>query len=132
MKQKFRRFTKVHVCKKMPSYMSHFESDFDAIVEGTYSQLYGGTDIKSYSLYQLSNDGKKIVNNISWYEENQLTELPDQNRKPAEELIEKYNFEDEEEAPQDTKEEKNTAHNNKPCFIDLTNPNVFPHRNGIE
>ena len=94
MKQKFRKFTKVHVCKEMPACMSHFESDFDAIVEGTYSQLYGGSDLTSYSLYQLNQDGKKIVNNISWYEENQLSELKDQNRKQAEEMLEKYNLEE--------------------------------------
>jgi hypothetical protein len=28
-----------------------------------------------------------------WYEENQLTELPEQNREQAEEMIEKYNME---------------------------------------
>jgi len=77
----------------MPDCMSHFDSDFDAIVEGTYSQLYGGNDIKQYSLYKLSADGKKIVNNISWYYESQLTELPDQNRELMEEMVELYNME---------------------------------------
>jgi hypothetical protein len=95
MKQKFKRLTMVHVCKEMPECMSYFESNFDAIVEGTYSQLYGGSDLKSYCLYQLSPDGKKIVNELSWYEEYQLSELPNQNREQAEELIEKYNLEEE-------------------------------------
>jgi hypothetical protein len=90
MKQKFRKLTLVHVCKDMPSYQSHFESDFDAIVCGTYSQIYGGDDIDSYSLYKIK-DGK-IVNHISWYEENQLTELEGQDRERAEEMIEEYNL----------------------------------------
>lgn len=93
MKQKFRKLTKVHVCKEMPDFMDHFESDFDAIVDGSCSQLYGGSDIEQYALYQLSEDGKKIINRISWYYESQLTELPDQDRELAEEMIETYNME---------------------------------------
>ncbi len=90
MKQKFRKLTFVHVQKEMPPSMQHFESDFDAIVEGTYSQLYGGTNVDSYSLYQLEKG--KIVNKISWYYENQLTALEKQNNLKAETLIEAYNF----------------------------------------
>lgn len=95
MKQKFGRLTFVHVCKEMPTDMSHFDSDFDAIVEGTYSQLYNDKDIDSYALYQIK-DGK-IWNRISWYKEDQLTALPDQDPVKAEEMIETYNFEDDEE-----------------------------------
>jgi len=90
MKQKFKPYSFVHVCKEMPEYMSHFDSDFDAIVEGTYSQLYGGTDIDDYSIYQIK-DGK-IVNRISWYHENQLTLLPEQDYDKALEMAEAYNF----------------------------------------
>lgn len=97
MKQKFRRLAFVHVAKDMPEYMSHFPSDFDAIVEGTYSQLCGGKDIDSYSLYQL--ESGVIVDNISWYEENQLTLLDTQNPERAEELIEKYNLGENEPCP---------------------------------
>ena len=94
MKQKFGKLTFVHVCKEMPEFMSHFESDFDAIVDGTYSQLYGGKDIDSYSLYKLSENGKEIVNHISWYHERQLTALEKQDKELAEELIETYRFRD--------------------------------------
>ena len=91
MKQKFRKFTYVHVCKEMPDFMSHFDSDFDAIVEGSYSQLCGGgNDVTSYMLYQLENG--KIVNNCGWYDEEQLTALETQDRDKAEELIEEYNL----------------------------------------
>ena len=92
MKQKFSKLSFVHVCEEMPPYMSHFEKGFDAIVEGTYSQLYGGKDIKSYSLYQIEEG--RIVDHISWYEENQLTLLPEQDRDKAESMIEEYNFKD--------------------------------------
>ncbi|HDY87994.1 MAG TPA: hypothetical protein ENH82_07775 [bacterium] len=91
MKQKFRKLSFVHICKDMPEEMQFFDSDFDAIVEGTYSQLYGGTNINSYSLYQIE-DGD-IVDNISWYYEKQLTLLPNQDRDKAEEMTEKFNFE---------------------------------------
>ena len=42
MKQKFPRGSFVHVTKNLPIYMSHFEKDFDAVVEYTYAQRYGG------------------------------------------------------------------------------------------
>lgn len=90
MKQKFRKFSFVHVGAEMPDHMSHFESDFDAIIEGTYSQLFGGTDIDNYSLYRLR-DGR-IVYTLSWYEENQLVLLPEQDSEKAEEMVEKYNL----------------------------------------
>ena len=90
MKQKFGKLTFVHVCKEMPEVMSHFDSDFDAIVDGTYSQLFGGKDIDSYSLYKLNGNGKKIIDNISWYHEHQLSALEKQDEKLAEELIETY------------------------------------------
>ena len=89
-RQKFRRLSFVHVQREMPSSMAHFDSDFDAIVEGTYSQLYGGRNIDSYSLYRL--EGNKIVDNLSWYHEDQLTLLPEQDAEKAERMIEEYNF----------------------------------------
>ena len=90
MKQKFRKLSFVHVCKEMPPWMSHFPSDFDAIVNGTYSQIYSGEDIDSYSLFELE-DGI-IVNSHAWYHEEQLTLLKDQDRDKAEELIENFKF----------------------------------------
>ena len=88
MKQKFRKLTFVIVDKEMPSMMRHFDSGFVGIIEGTYSQLCGGDDIKPYSLYKIEND--KIVNSISWYDESQLTRLPKQDRSKAEKMIEEY------------------------------------------
>ncbi|MHC4616801.1 MAG: hypothetical protein ACYTEQ_03510 [Planctomycetota bacterium] len=92
MKQKFGKLSFVHVCKDLPPDMGHFLSDVDAIVDGTYSQKFGGRDIDSYSLFVIR--AGKVVDNISWYEEDQLTLLPDQDRDRAEEMIEAYRFRD--------------------------------------
>jgi hypothetical protein len=90
MKQKFKKLTFVKVADEMPPMMSYFDKGFIGIVNGTYSQLYGGDNINSYCLYKVV-DGK-IINQISWYYEYQLTELQEQNRELAEEMIEKYNL----------------------------------------
>lgn len=94
MRQKFRMLSFVHVTNDMPIYMQHFPKGFKGIVHGTYSQMFGGENIKSYSIYQTKDN--KIVNQISWYEENQLKLCKKQNRKLAEEMIEEYNFRKEE------------------------------------
>ncbi len=88
--QKFPRGSKVAVCKEMPRYMSHFESGFNAIVEYTYSQKYGGNDIYSYSLIQLDENDNPI-NSICWYEESQLTLISDDIAR-GKEIIERYEF----------------------------------------
>ena len=90
MKQKFGKLSFVKVCDEMPSHMRHFESGFDAIVCGTYSQLYGGTNVNGYSLYMIR-DGI-IINRLAWYDEDQLTSLKNQDRDKAEQMIEDYNF----------------------------------------
>ena len=69
MKQKFVRGDMVHVAKEMPPSMAHFENDFDAIIIGSYSDLYGGSiQSPSYSVL-VCKDG----NEIAWYDEHQLT-----------------------------------------------------------
>ncbi|KKL65339.1 hypothetical protein LCGC14_2155950 [marine sediment metagenome] len=72
-KQMFHKGDLVHVTKDMPSYMSHFTGDSDAIVIGSYADQYGGTTINDYTLH-LKGRGQ-----TSWYEENQLT-LIERNR----------------------------------------------------
>lgn len=91
MKQKFRKLTFVKVADKMPPSMQHFDCGFIGIIDGTYSQKYGGNDIYSYSLYKVEEN--KIVNCMSRYKENQLTALEEQDTLKAEEMIESYNFE---------------------------------------
>jgi len=90
MKQKFRKLTFVNVSKDMPSYMSHFDNGFQGIVDATYSQHYGGSDIEHYSVYKIE-DGK-VCDKIAWYEENQLTAREEQDSLKAEEMIEAYNL----------------------------------------
>lgn len=72
----------------MPAHMAHFDKGFDAIVEHTYSQAFGGNDVDSYSLYKINNG--KIVDNLSWYEEHQLTPLGDHEYPDPEDMIESY------------------------------------------
>lgn len=90
MKQKFGKLKFVHVTKDMPPYMAHFDSDFDAIVEGTYSQIYGGKDTQSYCLHKINNN--KVVKTISWYKEDQLEFTPMQDMEKAEQMIEDYHL----------------------------------------
>ena len=99
MKQKFRKLSFVHVKvdKVKTPEMSHFDSGFDAIIEGSYSQLYGGRNTSAYSVYKLK-DGK-IVNKIAWFEEEQLSLLPKQNKDLAENMIEEYNLGDDCDSP---------------------------------
>ena len=94
MRQKFRKLTFVKVTETMPPEMRHFPKGFVGIVDGTYAQIYGGTNIDSYGLYVLENGC--VVNRIAWYKENQLTALPEeeQDRLRAEEMIEEYIFRD--------------------------------------
>jgi hypothetical protein len=95
MTQKFPEltFVRIDVDAKLNPEMSHFDTGFDAIIEGSYAQLYGGGDTKSYSVYKL-HEGV-IVNNVAWYEEHQITALSKslQNKRKAKKLIEKFNHE---------------------------------------
>lgn len=61
----------------MPENMSHFTKGLPAIVEYTYSQRYGGNDIKSYSLLVRESDNN--WNSICWYDEEQLEVIKDVN-----------------------------------------------------
>ena len=90
MKQKFPAYSFVHVCKNMPDYMKHFDSNFKGIVVGTYSQLFGGKNIKDYAIYKI--DKGMIVQEIAWYEEDQLSLLGKQDYISAQEMAEQYRF----------------------------------------
>lgn len=86
--QKFPRGVRVKVDKKMPSFMFHFPSDFEGIIEHTYAQKFWGDDVKSYCLTVLK-DGKPI-NSIAWYYESQLTLISDDIQAGLK-IIEEYN-----------------------------------------
>lgn len=66
---KFNHGDYVRIAKNINSSMGHLTADCDAIVLGSYADLYGGTDPDnaSYSLYL------KGKGHVSWYYANQLT-----------------------------------------------------------
>jgi hypothetical protein len=67
--QKFPCGSRVHIADDLGPHMSHFESGMDATVKYVYAHAYGGDDVTSYCL---DIDG---VGEVSWYEEDQLTEI---------------------------------------------------------
>jgi len=67
--QKYKIGQRVHIAKDLGESMSHFKSDADATVVGVYAHMYGGSDVKSYSL-DIDGFGES-----SWYDENQLTAI---------------------------------------------------------
>jgi hypothetical protein len=71
--QKFKRGDVVHVAADLGRAMSHFKSDADAIVMGSYRDQFGGSDdhsADSYTLMFCDTGGE-----CSWYETSQLTFL---------------------------------------------------------
>lgn len=66
--QKFKRGNLVHIAKNLGPTMSHFDNDKDAVIIGSYADLYGGSDTKSYTVMFI-----ETGNECSWYEEHQLT-----------------------------------------------------------
>ena len=93
-RQKFKRGSRVKVAKNLGSMMSHYDSDFEGIVVYTYAQEYGGSNVNSYCLLVLNEKGRPI-NEISWYQENQLTQL-EGTRVEGLDLIEEFEYEDDE------------------------------------
>jgi hypothetical protein len=65
--QKFHNGDWVRVAKDLGPEMSHFPSDCEAIVVGSYADQYGGSNGTSYTL-RLKDGGE-----TSWYYESQLT-----------------------------------------------------------
>ncbi len=66
--QKFKRGNLVHIAKDLGSRMSHFYNDVDAIIVGSYADLYGGSNTESYMVMFVETGGRGC-----WYEEHQLT-----------------------------------------------------------
>lgn len=69
--QKFNRGDKVHIRKDMPRHMAHFDSDFQAVIMGSYFDLYGGSETRNQQRYAILRIADS--NEIAWYEEDQLT-----------------------------------------------------------
>jgi hypothetical protein len=68
MKQKFKRGNLVKIAKDLGPHMSHFENDKEAVIIGSYDDLYGGGNTSQYSL-MFTDTGSRS----SWYYESQLT-----------------------------------------------------------
>ena len=49
-KQKYKRGNLVHIAKDLGDHMSHFTSDKDVIIVGSYADQYGGSDTDSYTV----------------------------------------------------------------------------------
>lgn len=67
-KQKFKRGNLVHVAKDLGQSMSHFRNDTDAIIIGSYADLFGGDGYDRYTIMFLDNGEQ-----CAWYWEDQLT-----------------------------------------------------------
>jgi hypothetical protein len=65
--QKFHKYDHVQIAKDLGRHMSHFTSDCEAIVMGSYADQFGGNNTNSYTIF-IKEDGEH-----SWYEEWQLT-----------------------------------------------------------
>ena len=65
--QKFNKGDHVMVAKDLGPHMSHFKSDCEAIVIGSYKDKYGGDNTNSYTIH-IKGSGQ-----TSWYYEHQLT-----------------------------------------------------------
>lgn len=85
---KFPIGSKVYIAKDMPYEMAHFPSGMNAIVKGTYGEIYGGNEVDLYSLILLDENNKPFTN-LSWYKEKQLT-LISSDVESGRELITKY------------------------------------------
>ena len=86
-KQKFSRGHRVRIADDLGTAMRHFPAGRDAIIVGSYSDLYVGSTLQhdhEYSLMLQEDDG--TINTNSWYHEAQLT-LIDGDREKGEKLL---------------------------------------------
>jgi hypothetical protein len=70
-KQKFQPGARVRIADDLGPAMSHFPAGRTAVVRYTYAHAFGGANVKSYCL---DVDG---IGEVSWYEEHQLTLVPE-------------------------------------------------------
>ena len=69
--QRFKRGDVVHIVKDLGPSMAHFENDRDAIIIGSYRDLYGGEDNINDWTVMFCDTGCEV----SWYHTSQLTFL---------------------------------------------------------
>ena len=87
--QKFFRGQRVKIVDKMPLHMHHFPSGVEAIVEYSYSDVYGKEGRKEredvYSLFLLGD----YMSSVAWYNEYQLT-LINSDRDKDEQILQEF------------------------------------------
>jgi len=69
---------------------AHFDSEFEAIVEYSHSQKFGGDLVDDYALIVLDDNGRPI-NFLAWYQESEMVVISD-DIKAGLKIIEAYNF----------------------------------------
>ena len=69
MRQKYQHGDMVRIAYDLGNTMSHFESGVDAIILGSYQDLFGGGMEHQYREYSVYIRGK---GDVSWYKEEQL------------------------------------------------------------
>jgi hypothetical protein len=67
MVDRLRAGDRVRIVKQLPSSMSHFTADEEAIVVGSYADQYGGHDHHTFTLW-IKDHGR-----VSWYDREHLT-----------------------------------------------------------
>ena len=65
--QKFKRCDVVHIKPDLPSYMSHFEKDKDAVILHSYAEKYGGADTNNYAVLLIDSG-----TDVAWYNSENL------------------------------------------------------------
>ena len=101
MIQKFKKGQRVKIIKKLPEYMKHFTANGEAIIVGSYADIFGGNSERievdengcitlpyiSYCLLLLKNN--EGYDQQSWYPGSVL-KLMDENTKIGVKLLKKY------------------------------------------
>lgn len=84
-KQKFFRGQRVKIADEMPKSMTHFEKSVEAIIQYSYSDVYGKNDNNNYSLLLII----PKLRTSAWYPAELLT-LINTDRYEGECIIQKY------------------------------------------
>ena len=82
MIQKFKSYQFVRVAESCSN------GGFAAIIHGSYADLFGGKDVKRYSLYKIEED--RIVDCQAWYDERHLELIDGGGLEKAAEMMADY------------------------------------------
>lgn len=88
MRQKFRTFEVVTINERNHQWESNDRKGMRCIIDKAEYRNYHEGDSIEYSVYLL--DGGKVINHISWFNENQLSKVNVMSKEAAEDLIIDY------------------------------------------